>query len=111
MGATMTKINRKFVQLAGPIAGHDYETRCNAFDAAKDACWQAGAAVWSPIDHVPYIANHQDAMRACLRNLTGSVVDVLVTLDGWEQSEGACLEVAVARAIGVEVMSLEEACE
>ena len=110
MGATMTKINRKFVQLAGPVSGHDYEQRRRAFEEAKDACWQCGAAVWSPTDYVPYNATHEDAMLICLRNLVAGTEDVLVTLPGWEESEGACLEVAVARAIGVDVMTLEEVC-
>lgn len=105
----MVDINHRSIQLCGPISGMDYMRRCNVFSDAKDACWRAGAIVWSPTDHVPHDASHEDAMRICLAHLLGDGIDVLVTLPGWEASEGACLEVAVAKAVGVPVMTLEEA--
>lgn len=101
-------IHRKYVQLCGPVTGVDLEERLSVFDAARDRCWMAGACVWSPVDHVPYIASHSEAMETCLGNLLSGNVDALVVLPGWESSRGASLEVAVARAIGVPVVALDD---
>ena len=77
--------------------------------AAHDDC-----GVWSPVDVVPKNYSHEDAMRVCLNWLTSPTMSkrgILVTLDVWEESQGACLEVAVARACGIPIIALEEVIE
>ena len=103
-------------QLCGPVTSLPRKRAVEAFGRAGDMLHANGNAVWSPVDAVPSHYSHEDAMQVCLQWLTSPAMKkrgVLVTLPGWEASEGACLEVAVARAVGVPVMALSEAvgCE
>jgi len=105
----MSRVDGKCVYLCGPVSGLPREEAVSAFDRAGDllrSC--ATCAVFSPVDAIPEDWSHERAMRLCLRWLI-NYADTVVTLPGWEASEGACLEVAVAKAIGLEVMTLEEA--
>jgi hypothetical protein len=99
------------VQLCGPVSGIDYGSACAAFAEAKAALVEAGArSVWSPTERVPPSATHEQAMRRCIDRLVVAAPGyVLVTLPGWLASDGARLEVAVAKTIGLRVMSLEDA--
>lgn len=103
----MTDIQGKLCQLCGPVTGRPRGMVMAEFDHAASVLESRGATVWNPVDGVLPTATHAEAMRACLGVLV-KAADVLVTLPDWETSEGACLEVAVARAIGVEVIALGE---
>lgn len=98
------------VQLCGPVSA-DYGAAREAFAGAARALVDAGArSVWSPTERVPSHWGHEQAMRRCIDHMVVLAPGcALVTLPGWEGSDGACLEVAVARAIGLRVMSLDEA--
>ena len=50
----------------------------------------------------------RDYMTQSLMMLLTRDVDAVVTLDGWERSKGASLEVYVARALGMDVVSAHE---
>lgn len=97
------------VQLCGPVTSIDYDEACAMFHDAATRLRDAGAhAVWSPTEKIPRDTIRERAMRRCIANLVNNV-SVLVTLPMWECSPGACVEVAVAQAIGIHVMTLEEA--
>lgn len=101
-------VGGRCVQLCGPVTGRPRADVEREFAAARDEMYRHGAAyVYSPPEMVEPTASHEDAMRDCLRTLV-CFAHVLVALPGWERSEGACLEMAVARAIGVEVVELRE---
>ena len=108
--------SNKTCQLCGPVTGRPrHEAEADFMDAAA-ALMAAGArSVWNPMVHVSPDATHEQAMLRCLGALTmrdedGSAhVGALVTLPGWETSEGARLEAAVARACGIEVVGLSGA--
>lgn len=59
--------------------------------------------------------SHEGWMRECIRRLmnagNGYQYDVLVQLPGWESSEGARLEADVAKATGIQVVTLAEVLE
>lgn len=63
-----------------------------------------------PVERVRMVigenAPYHDAMRECVKALVGC--DVICMLPGWEDSDGACLEYQVARAMGLQVMLWQE---
>lgn len=97
-------------QLCGPVTGIPRDEAVAAFEDAE--AWlierDPYADVLVPTSVVEEDATHERAMRICLGWLL-NYADTLVTIPGWETSRGASLEVAVARAIGKPVMTLEEA--
>lgn len=97
------------IQLCGPVTGTARKDAVRRFSCAQlsVATRYPDAFVYNPVRMVSSLASHPDAMRECLRTLI-LLTDMLVTIPGWERSEGACLEVAVARAIGVDVVALED---
>ena len=96
----------KRCQLCGKVTGIWREDAAGLFEAGALVLERKGAeTVWNPMEQVPPDCDHDRAMRMCIRRLI-TYTDVLVTLPGWEMSEGACLEVAVARAVGVPVVGI-----
>lgn len=97
------------VQLCGPVSGRPRGESIFMFSFAKGIVSELypDAYVFNPVNEIKVTETHENAMRECLRMLTG-FTDMLVTLPGWETSKGSCLEVAVARAIGVEVVALDD---
>jgi Domain of unknown function (DUF4406) len=115
------------VYLAGPMRGYD-EFNFPAFRAAARALRAKGYEVFNPaesdensgfdtsglsgtdteLEHAAF-----DLRSAIVTDLTwvGRHAEGVVTLDGWEKSSGANLEVGLARFLSLPVMSLREALE
>ena len=108
------------VFLSGPMTG---VRNCNvgAFVDAHAMLKEAGAAVvYDPA--IEYLAQEEPAgglphdhyMRRCLRELVSEsrvgvrAYDLLVSLPGWRESEGATTERMVAGACGIECRDLSE---
>ena len=105
------------VFLSGPMTGIEGWNRA-AFEEAERAMRDMGAAhVFNPArtsvgveDDYP----HSFFMRRTLHALTHRdaggwpAYDLLVRLPGWEASDGAQVEVAVAKACGIAVCDLSE---
>lgn len=94
--------------LAGPMStlpNRNYP----AFHAAATDLRGRGFHVVSPAElHADFETNpksYEDYLRADLRALLGTTA--VVVLPGWEQSNGARLEVTVARALGMLVWEYE----
>lgn len=120
-----TLVSGKRVYLSGPMTGHD-GLNVRSFDHASSICRSLGATrVYNPCHAgIDKGVSHEDAMLFSIRTLVrpgvediacarpggvpASGVDMVVTLDGWEKSEGARLEVIVARACGIPVVRLDE---
>lgn len=124
----MTDVHGKRIFLSGPITGMDHHNVA-AFAVAHDDLKEAGAAyVFNPamryLGQRPDLAaakTHEDYMTDCIHELTDrkkrtqgweQVIprkyDLLVSLPGWEKSDGATEERAVAEACGIEVCDLWE---
>lgn len=103
------------IYISGPVTGKpngNYE----AFREALIALVDAGCDATIPHGIVDPGSTHEEAMIVCLNELTDyewsvaplSSYDGLALLPGWEQSEGARLEKAVAEACGIEVKTVDE---
>ncbi len=88
------------IYIAGPVTGIP-ERNGTAFSSAMMALVDAGYRVTNPLHLVPPGMESAKAMRRLVPELCAC--DGVCLLDGWEKSEGACVEVAVARACGLEV--------
>lgn len=118
-------VSGKRVYLSGPMTGHD-DLNVEAFDHVERVCRRLGATrVYNPCHAgIDKSISHEDAMLFSIRTLVrpgvedvactrpggvpASGIDMVVTLDGWEKSDGARLEVIVARACGIPVVRLDE---
>ena len=92
--------------VSGPVTGVPYGNR-RAFEDARTALEDIGYRVVLPHDVVrdpgcPW----RDAMRRTIAAMC--LCDAVVTLEGWELSKGASLEVKLARALGIPVDSCEK---
>lgn len=99
--------------LAGPMAGMEFGN-FPVFKAAAQSLRKRGHDVTSPVemndrDGEKQALEHGHPRRAefMLRDLqliAGPEIDTVVVLPGWEQSDGALAEVALARSIGKPVL-------
>lgn len=96
--------------VAGPMSGYP-RWNFDAFDEATAQLRAAGHSVYSPAEierkggfdpDAPVDAFTQEDREAAMKRDLDFVlfVDALALLPGWEDSAGAGLEVAVAKAIG-----------
>jgi len=114
------EVKGKNVFISGPMTGMP-DLNVGVFAVAHHRLKEMGAAdVYNP--STEYLDSertdkmaHSDWMRVCLHELTaylsvyaGRKYDALLSLPGWEQSEGARLERMVAEAIGMEIIEAEE---
>ena len=119
----MIDVKGKRVFLSGPMTGR-YHYNVAAFAVAHARLKEAGAD-WVFDPAVAYLRetreeserhDHSEYMRRCLSELTrprygqrdGNEYELLVSLPGWDGSEGATIERAVAEACGIEACDLEE---
>lgn len=104
--------------ISGPVTGIEHDN-VTAFSRARRILTDAGYEAFMPHDIVAAHDSHETAMLICINNLTEPEArsrkwclvphyDGLALLPGWEQSEGARLEKAVAEACGVQVKTVDE---
>lgn len=92
------------VYIAGPMshyAGHNFE----AFNVAAYSLAIAGFEVMNPVDINP---DASTPWSACLKQDLPRLLDceAVAVLPGWELSRGACLEVHVAKAVGIPTLPI-----
>lgn len=104
--------------ISGPVTGKP-DDKWYAFSEASNALNEAGILAVIPLELVEPGDSHETAMLLCVNELTGRTqkpgirypvphYDGLALLPGWEQSEGAKLEKAVAEACGIPVKTVDE---
>lgn len=105
--------------LAGPMTGR-HRWNFDAFEDATAALRARGYSVLSPaemdlaegFDPDAPVAEftEEDGHAAMRRDLQAIVsrVNAVAVLPGWDDSKGASLEVAVARSIGLPVLTVED---
>lgn len=103
--------------ISGPVTGKPNDNR-KAFEEARRELrhWYM---VSIPHEYVDAETTHEEAMAILLHQLTdrtysyrkgkrANLYEGVALLPGWEQSEGARLEKAVAEACGIEVKTVDE---
>lgn len=94
------------IYIAGPVTGYEDDNR-PAFEAAREQIFaRYGLVAAIPHDFVPAGLSWPEAMRICIRELTGA--SALVYLPGSQDSRGAKLEITIARELGLPVCSSEQ---
>ena len=101
----VSEIQGKSVFLSGPITGVDgYKDR---FADATEVIKALGAnTVFNPAAEIPDNTEREEAMRIC----TGKIItsDCVITLPGWQDSEGACFEYVASEICGITHYELKE---
>jgi hypothetical protein len=94
------------VYVAGPMGGHP-DFNFAAFDRAAMRLRIAGYRVINPADHG---ANSRYTWADCLARDIGMLghVDGVATLDDWESSRGASLEVDFAKKAGIPILPVDD---
>lgn len=105
------------VYISGKMSGLPDFNRQAFLDAEKYIRKQGAKYVHNPAIHAPKVEEtkeHSFYMLHDLHELTAywygtgkPVYDVIALLPGWEDSQGACIELQVAIACGLEVLHLE----
>lgn len=97
----------KRLYVAGPMTGLPH-FNFPAFHAAAAFLRAAGFEVDNPAENpAPPCGSWLGYMRMAVAQVAKA--DALVVLPGWEKSNGAFVEVQLARGLGLKVLTLEEA--
>lgn len=93
--------HRRTVYISGPMTGLP-GLNFDAFHAKAAELRAEGVAVLNPVTNgVPYYASRETHMRADLRMLLDC--NEIHMLPGWQQSQGALIEYAVAKELGMTI--------
>lgn len=104
---TKVKPQDMIVYISGPMTGLP-EYNYPAFNAAADLLRNGGFTVCNPAEFFGGLGDRtrEEYMRESVRCLVAC--DAVVTLPNWEQSDGAVLEIEIAKQIGLPVTDLEQ---
>lgn len=91
--------------IAGQVTGIKNLNRPR-FYAVASSLQRLGYETVVPHDHVPAAATWHEAMEICLPLLLEC--DGLALIDGWQHSEGAMLEVKLARNLLIDTRGVKE---
>jgi hypothetical protein len=95
----------KRVYICGPVSGLPYDVAKYNFDKAEASIKAMGAVPINPTNIVPAETTWNNAMRLCIKAMMDA--DMILLLDGWSASQGACLEVQLAQMLGIKVLEIK----
>lgn len=105
-------VNGKRIYISGPMTGIKDWNRQTFMEAAVYLRNNGAARVFNPaFNPIAEADTHSNYMTIDLHELTENMdgkpyYDVLAQLPGWEKSMGARVELVVAKACGIEVMTI-----
>jgi hypothetical protein len=94
------------VYIAGRVTGLNYADVVMKFRHAENQLRDAGHHPINPLTHVNCLAKQRDAMKICVPLLLDA--DAVFLLPDWEFSEGAQIEVQLARYAGIHLINEED---
>ncbi|CRM05332.1 DUF4406 domain-containing protein [Pseudomonas sp. WP001] len=95
----------KRIYLSGPMTGLP-DLNFPAFASMTDSLRAGGHTVTNPAELNPDGGSWNDCMRRDIAALMEC--DTVATLPGWEHSKGACLEVLIAKRLGMTVVDAHD---
>lgn len=101
----VSEIQGKSVFLSGPITGID-DYKGKFADAAEVIKALGASSVFNPAAEIPDSTEREEAMRICTSKIITS--DCVITLPGWQDSEGACFEYVASEICGITHYELKE---
>jgi len=104
----LEKFAEKKIYVSGPITGIPEDNYPN-FVAAAQSLYELGyRKIVVPHDlfrdHDPKALQWSDYMRGCIKEMMDC--EALITIPGWEESNGAKLEVYICNALNIPVFAL-----
>lgn len=96
------------IYIAGKITGLNHDATYIKFDQAETKMKAMGFEVVNPMNIVPAGTDWKLAMKLCLRSLV--TCDAIFLLDDWKDSEGANLELHIARKLGLKIILNNVSC-
>lgn len=92
--------------LSGPMSGYPDHN----FPAFKEWAWKLRGMGYYVTDPSDWEIDPDESWEECLRRDLRDMLrcDALALLHDWKRSRGACLEVHVARELGMECKAVEE---
>lgn len=90
------------IYIAGKISGEHYDKIYNKFNKAECELYSKNYAVINPTKIIAQDTEWQEAMRICIKELVDC--DVVYALLDWKDSEGAKIEIELAKKLGIKIL-------
>lgn len=92
------------VYISGPISGTDYwEARDRFYKVWSDAYEAGCGTIVDPTDISEWALSWETYMRIATTVIESGEIDLMVMLNGWTESRGACIEWLWANKQGIRV--------
>lgn len=99
-------MKNKKIYIAGKVTDLPYFEVVEKFEAAADRLREAGYIPVNPLEHCEENWHWARCMRVCIHILT-SECDGIYLLPDWEDSQGAKIEVEMAKRSNLEFINLK----
>lgn len=90
------------IYIAGKITGEHYEKTFKKFHNAEIYLYSLNYSVINPTKIIDRETDWKEAMRICIRQLVEC--DVVYALKDWKESEGAKIEIELAKKLGIKIL-------
>ena len=91
------------VYISGPISGTDYWDARDRFYKVWSEAREAGCEVVDPTDIGAWGLSWETYMRIATTVIESGEIDLMVMLNGWTESKGACIEWLWANKQGIRI--------
>ncbi len=92
------------VYISGPITGENrWETRTKFYNVWSDAYEAGCGTIVDPMDISEWGLSWETYMRIAIAVIESGEIDLMVMLNGWAESRGACIEWLWANKQGIRI--------